>query len=277
VSKNHYLQGYFCQIRGAGYNDPMQLLVVANWKMAPEKPTEAVKLAKATRAAAVKYGKKISLVVCAPAVHVPIVAKVSTLLKVGGQSVAAAPEVAQTGFVSASMLKTAGAKFCIVGHSEERSRGQSAEQVNAMVHEQLLRVLEAGLTPIICIGEKNRDTQGWYLSEVKDQLESALSGLSRKAVEKIVFAYEPVWAIGSKAVREATPAECSEMVIYIRKIIADLFGHHTGGAVRILYGGSADEKNAQRFIVDGMAQGLLVGRVSLDSKRFTALLASLVA
>lgn len=252
----------------------MQLLIAANWKMAPEKAAEAQKLAKATRVVAAKYAKKLSLVVCPPAVHIATVAAVSKVLKVGAQSVAGTSEIAQTGLLSAAMVKGAGAKYAIVGHSEERARSQNAEQGNALVREQLARVLEAGVFPILCVGEKERDTQGWYLSEVKDQLESALTGISRKALAKLVIAYEPVWAIGAKATREATPVECHEMVIYIRKIVADLFGHSAGAAIRILYGGSVDEKNAKRFIVEGNAQGLLVGRVSLDPKRFTTLIAS---
>jgi triosephosphate isomerase (TIM) len=248
----------------------MQLLIVANWKMAPEKGTEAIKLAKATRVVAAKLAKKLSLVICAPSIYIPSLVSVSKLLKIGGQSVAGIAEVAQTGLISAGMLKSAGAKYAIVGHSEERARGAT----NEAVRMQLVRVLEAGLNPILCVGEKNRDTQGWYLSEVKDQLESALSGMPRKAISKMVIAYEPVWAIGKDAVREATPVECHEMAIYIRKIITDMFGPNAVGAARILYGGSVDEKNAKRFIIEGTAQGLLVGRVSLDPKRFAALLSS---
>jgi triosephosphate isomerase (TIM) len=251
----------------------MQLLIVANWKMAPEKQTEALKLAKATRSVASKLSKKLSVVICPPFIHIPAMVKVSKLLKIGGQSVAGSADVAQTGLISAGMLKVSGAKYCIVGHSEERGRGVS----NEAVHEQLKLILEAGLIPILCVGEKQRDGQGWYLSEVKDQLETALSGVPRKALSKLVIAYEPVWAIGAKADREATPIECNEMVIYIRKIISDMFGHSAGGAVRVLYGGSVDDKNAKKFITDGTAQGLLVGRTSLDQKRFSALLAAVAA
>lgn len=247
------------------------LLLALNWKMAPEKAKDAATLAKQSFGLAKQYKKALTITVCPPFVHIPVAAKVSRALLVGGQTVAGDAEAAQTGLVSAGMLKAAGAAYCIVGHSELRARGET----NVAVAAQVQRLLEKKIVPIVCVGERARDTQGWYLSEVKDQLESFLHGISKTALKHIVIAYEPVWAIGSKATREATPAECREMLIYIRKIIADAFDAKAGDGVRILYGGSVNEKNASLFISEGKAQGLLVGRVSLDAKRLKALAASL--
>ncbi len=249
----------------------MQLLLIGNWKMAPQKPAEAQKLARTALAISKKYKKFLSVVVCPPFIHIPTVTKVSKTLSVGAQTVAAEANVAQTGLVDAGMLRSSGVSYCIVGHSESRARGETNEEVAAKV----LRLLEKKITPVICVGEKERDHQGWYLSVVKDQLESFLSLIPRAALKNIVIAYEPVWAIGSGAVREATPLECREMIIYIRKIITDVFGPKSGEIVRVIYGGSVDEKNALGFAVEGQAQGYLVGRVSLDSKRFSALAASI--
>lgn len=250
----------------------MQLLLIGNWKMAPEKTVEAQKLAKTALSLSKKHKKHLSVVICPPFLHIPTATKVSKALKVGGQTVAADPAQAQTGLVSAGMLKTAGASYCIVGHSEARARGDN----NEVVAQQIKQLLEKKLIPIVCVGERERDSQGWYLSEVKDQLETFLSVVPKASLKHIVIAYEPVWAIGKDAAREATPTECREMVIYIRKIISDRFDTKTGDAVRIVYGGSVDEKNAKGFITDGKAQGHLVGRVSLDPKRFAALAASLL-
>lgn len=241
--------------------------------MAPEKTTEAQKLAKSVLAIKKKYKKGLSIVVCPPFVHISSVAKVSKSLIIGGQSVSETFDIAQTGSVSAGMLKSFGVQYCIVGHSEARARGES----NDMVAQQVVRLLEKKVTPIVCVGENVRDHQGWYLSVVKDQLESFLSVLSKPMLKNIVLAYEPIWAIGKDAVREATVLECREMIIFIRKIISDHFGQKAGDAVRILYGGSVDDKNAKNFITEGSAGGLLVGRVSLDPKRFGALASSLVS
>ncbi len=248
------------------------ILIVGNWKMAPEKTIDAQRLAKTTLSLSKKYKKNLSIVTCPPFIHISSVSKISKSLKLGAQTVSPSVDIAQTGAISAGMLKSFGVSYCIVGHSESRTKGET----NEIVAQQTLRLLEKKITPIICIGERERDHQGWYLSEVKDQLEAVLSVIPKTAIKNVVIAYEPVWAIGAGAQREATVLECREMIIYIRKIIADHFGVKVGDAISILYGGSVDEKNAKNFIIEGKAQGHLVGRVSLDTKRFTALVRSLV-
>jgi len=235
--------------------------------MAPEKAKDAEKLAKATLKIAKQNRKKVSLVVCPPAVHLPLLQKSVKALVRGGQLAATNTDIAQTGSISSGMLKSYGAAYCIAGHSESRFAGVT----NEMVRGQVLNILSKGISPILCVGEEKRDTQGWYLSSVKEQLESVLRSVPKSSSKKIVIAYEPVWAIGKNAEREATAVECEEMVIFIRKVIADIFDEKTSMIPRILYGGSVDEKNAKTFLTDGKAQGLLVGRVSLDPKRFASL------
>jgi len=250
----------------------MKSLLALNWKMAPEKPTDAIRLAKSVAALSKKYKKNISFIACPPFVHLAAVAKASKAFRVGGQLVAADSTEAQTGLISAGMLKASGAQYCIVGHSEARARGEN----NEVVAQQIARLVEKKIIPIACVGERARDTQGWYLSEVKDQVESILSALPRAALRQLIIAYEPVWAIGVRAERVATPAECREMIIYIRKVIADTCGAKASESVTIVYGGSVDEKNARTFLTEGAAQGHLVGRASLDVKRLGALAASLI-
>jgi triosephosphate isomerase len=110
----------------------------------------------------------------------------------------------------------------------------------------------------------------WYLSTVKTQLEECLAGLSKNTLSKIVIAYEPVWAISSTLDRrDATPEDFEEMHIYIKKVLADLYGHGAS-AGRILYGGSVDEKNAAAFLSIG-ADGLLPGKASLSPKKFISI------
>lgn len=240
------------------------IILIGNWKMAPEKASDAISLAKKTLLIARKY-KKIKIVSCVPTIHIPFITKqIKSTLFIGAQGVASSTEVAQTGLISPGMLKSYGAQYCIVGHSESRSRGETDDDVVASVRA----LIQKKIVPVVCVGERERDAHGWYLSTVKGQIEKVILGIQKSQLKQILIAYEPIWAIGSSAVREATTAECIEMVIFIRKVIADMVGEKESQKVTILYGGSVSEQNAASFITEGGAQGFLVGRASLDARRF---------
>ena len=242
-------------------------MLIANWKMAPETIVGALRLAKSTSTLSKKYKKSLTVIAAVPALYIPSIVSKERSLVIAAQDVAPVATIAATGSIGAGLLKGNKVSYCIVGHSECRSAGDTNEIVRAKIE----RLIEKKITPIICVGEKVRDEQGWYLSGIKDQIESALSAVPKAMVKRIIIAYEPVWAIGSHAVREATPVECQEMMLFIRKILADLSDHKTATQVSILYGGSVSEDNARAFLDDGGADGLLVGRVSLDAKRFAKL------
>ncbi len=248
------------------------IFLVGNWKMAPEKGAQAITLFKKTNLLAKAYKKTLTVIACVPSVHlVTLTRQRVSPIKLGAQTVASTVTVAHTGLVHSGMLKDAGVSYCIVGHSESRARGEG----NDLIREQALRLIEKKITPIFCVGERERDPQGWYLSEVKEQLETLLVVLPKTAYKSLIVAYEPVWAIGKDAVREATPIECQEMIIFIRKVIADAIGEKAASLVPILYGGSVTEVNARSFIIEGRAQGLLVGRASLDPKVYGQLAKSI--
>lgn len=243
------------------------MILIGNWKMAPEKERDAVTLFKKTLAIARTY-KKIHFVSVVPSLHFPsLVKQKQTTLSLGLQSVASSDAIAQTGRIGAGMAKSYGARYAIAGHSERRAQGETDDDVR----DQVTLLLQKKIIPIVCVGEKERDAHGWYLSMVKEQVEKAIKDRTAAQVKQMIIAYEPVWAIGSAAVREATALECREMIIFIRRIIADMYTEKDAQKVVIIYGGSVDENNVDTFVTEGGAQGFLVGRVSLDPRRFGVL------
>ncbi len=244
-------------------------LVVCNWKMNPETVKEATALFQVTKKHAARL-RNVETIVCPPAVFLSPLAKIQSGHRVtlGAQDVFAGDVGAETGMVSAPMIASVGVRAVIVGHSEMHARGETDESVNAKV----LAVLKEKMTPIICVGEKHRDHDHKYLGVIKDQITKALVGIPKSAIAKIIVAYEPVWAIGVHAPRPATSEEVREMVLFIRKTIADISDRKIAQAVRILYGASVDGTDASGFLNDAGVNGLLVGRASLKEKTLVPIL-----
>jgi triosephosphate isomerase len=164
-----------------------------------------------------------------------------------------------------------GVSYIIVGHSERRSMGENNKKIN----EKILNLLKFKISPILCVGENKRDHDGFYLSFVGEQLKESLLGVPRAQMKNIIVAYEPVWAIGKNATREATREEFMEMKIFIKKVISDIYDAKIAHSTPIIYGGSVNKINAGSFINEGGADGLLVGRDSLNSKKFGAILSTI--
>lgn len=212
-----------------------------------------------------KTAIKTEIVICPPCVFLEKLKKIRTnKIKLGAQDAFWEEVGAYTGEVSGEMLYNLGAKYVILGHSERRAMGESNNDINKKIKASL----GAGLVPIICVGESVRDESHSYFNLVKSQLEECLAGVSRNSISKIIIAYEPIWAISSTANRkDATSADSLEMAIFIRKILSDKFGKEAS-SVRIIYGGSANEKDAEDFLRNGGVDGLLPGRASLDALKF---------
>jgi triosephosphate isomerase len=175
---------------------------------------------------------------------------------------------AWTGEVSPGLLKDAGATWAIVGHSERRQFfGDTSESVG----KKARAVLAAGLGAIVCVGELLAERDGGRTLEVVDaQLAGGLEGIDGKvAKERLVIAYEPVWAIGTG--RTATPAQAQEVHAHIRKRLGERFGADTAGAVRIQYGGSVKPSNAEALMAEADIDGALVGGASLEAADFVAI------
>lgn len=244
-------------------------LIVGNWKMAPLSATEATAIFAGIRTTTRKL-RKTDAVLCPPFLYAGAFAKKISgkRLSVGVQDVFWKDEGAYTGEISPRMLASTGVTHVIVGHSERRALGETDEAVSRKTEA----ALRADITPIICVGESERDEQGFYVKRIEEQLRSAFSFVSKKELSRTVIAYEPVWAIGARAVRAALPRDVEEVAILIKKIMASMFGREAANVPPILYGGSVDAKNCASFLTEGGADGLLVGRASLDPKQFAAIL-----
>ena len=171
-----------------------------------------------------------------------------------------------TGEVGAHMLRDIGVEFVIVGHSEQRKRGDTDDVVAA----RLKAVLDQGMTPILCVGESVRDESGAYLDALKNQIKASCGDLLKKSAKSIIVAYEPIWAIG--AAEAMKPEDVYETSLFIKKVFADLFGADMGLKVTILYGGSVTYRNAPDIIAVGKVDGLLVGRESVNAPGFVEML-----
>lgn len=173
-------------------------------------------------------------------------------------------EGAHTGEVLASMLKDIGAKYVIIGHSERRQfYGETDEMVNKKVHA----ALKSGLTVIMCVGETlDQREQGSAETVVSTQLNGGLTGLTASDLDRIIVAYEPVWAIGTG--RTATPEQAQEMHAFIRRVFAERHSKAAGDALRILYGGSVKPDNIEGLMMQADIDGALVGGASLKADSF---------
>ena len=243
----------------------MKKIVIANWKMNPASAKEAERILRDIDPAGVK---KTTVVVCPPAVYLGGLKKFSRKIFLGGQNVASEPAGPYTGEISAEMLSSLGAKYVIVGHSERRELGETNEEVN----KKIKAALAAGLSPIVCVGEKERQADHAYIQTVRQELLECLRGVSKNLISKIIVAYEPIWAVSSTVSRrDATAADSYEMAIFIRKIISDI-SQAAGQKIKIIYGGSVNERNAGEFLARGGVDGVLVGKASLDAKKFAEII-----
>ena len=246
----------------------MSKLIIANWKMNPESLKESESIFNSISILS-KNIKNTEIVVCPPFPFLNLTRKTKNKnVVLGAQNLFYEISGSYTGQVSPKMLSSLGVKYVILGHSESRLMGDTNEVIN----KKILISLKSKILPILCVGENTRDTHGEYLSFVKNQIEECLLSVSKLQIKNITIAYEPVWAIGKNAVREATSDEFIEMRIFIKRIIADTYGINIANAVKIIYGGSVNQNNARSFAVDGEADGLLIGRDSLIPKNFGAIL-----
>ncbi|MDP1625420.1 MAG: triose-phosphate isomerase [bacterium] len=245
-----------------------RFLLVANWKMNPDSLEDAKVLAAAFERKA-KKSARTAVVVCPPAPFITtLVGNGKKSVRIGSQDIDHRTEGSFTGSVSARQVRTSGAEYAIIGHSERRAAGDT----DAIIVEKVLRAFEAGLKVILCVGEDKRDHNAQYLLAVRSQLMAVLAKVEKSRLKQIVIAYEPVWAIGKSFASALSPRDIHEMSIFIKKVVAEAAGKDAGLRAQVLYGGSVSVDSARDMLAEGGVDGLLVGRQSLDAENFNGII-----
>lgn len=246
------------------------MLIVANWKAYVEDLGKAKELFALGKRLARGGGTTLVLAPPAPFLGVLAIGN-KTAVAFAAQDVSVTTGGAQTGETTAQSYAATGATYAIIGHSERRAMGET----DATVAEKVAHALAHGLTPILCVGEHERDSEGAYLSLVRAQITSALTTLTSKERRRIIVAYEPLWAIGKTADAAIAPNDLSEMVLYIRKVLSEFLPGKSSAHSLVLYGGSVEADNARTLATHSDINGFLVGHASIDPVQFTHLVKEL--
>lgn len=244
-------------------------IVAGNWKM-NKSLQEGVELVKEIKSLLDADKPACGVVVCTPFIHLASVTPLvdQNIIGIGAENCADKVSGAYTGEVSAAMVASTGAKYCILGHSERRAYYHETDEILA---EKVKLALENGLTPIFCVGEvKDERVAGIQNKVVKGQLEGGLFNLSAEDFGKIIIAYEPVWAIGTGLTATAEQAE--EMHAFIRAEIAAKYGKQVAEDCSILYGGSCKPSNAKELFANPDVDGGLIGGASLKAADFKGII-----
>lgn len=241
------------------------MLIIANWKAYVVDTKKAKTLV--TTAKRLARSTEHTIVLAPPAPFLGLIADGGESVAFAAQDISATTGGAETGESLAQTVVAAGATYVLVGHSERRAHGDT----NTIVAEKLSHALAQGLIPVLCIGERERDSDGRYLAFIREQLVSAFSPLSPKERRQVIIAYEPIWAINKTAGSAISITDLAELVLYIQKVLAELLPDRSARELPILYGGSVEASNAPLLAVDSGIAGFLIGHASVDPDSFSAI------
>jgi triosephosphate isomerase len=257
-------------------------LIAGNWKMHKTKGDAGDFVMEFVSVLGYEVDADVVLIPPYPLLHTVEQRLEDTFIKLGAQDVFWKPEGAYTGKVSIPMLADFGVRYCIVGHSETRGRFGVAEpgmtpelsaqfgESDASVNLKVKALLEAGITPIVCVGETKPERGGRATDRViTEQISGGLAGIAGESLPKVAIAYEPVWAIGTGDTCDAE--EANRVCRLIRGRIAVLSSPEVAEQVRILYGGSVKPENIKTLMAQVEIDGALVGGASLDARQFAAI------
>ena len=245
-----------------------KIFIAGNWKMNTTL-SDAVELAKGV-VAAVGSSSDVDVAICPPYVNLSAVYEVikDSAVKLGAQDVHWEKHGAYTGKICCGMLKSVGVTYVIVGHSEQRTYFHETDET---VNKKVRAVLDAGLLPIVCIGETlDERKSGKMEAVVETQTRGAFADISREDALKCTIAYEPVWAIGTG--ETATPRQADEAHKFVRKIVADIYDEDAAQSIRIQYGGSMKPDNARELLALADVDGGLIGGAALDAESFEGII-----
>jgi len=241
--------------------------IAGNWKMNTTLE-EAIVLAKDV-VKTMGSTSDVDIAICPPYTSLYAVSEVlkGSAVKLGAQDVHWEAKGAFTGKVSCAMLKSVGVTYVIIGHSEQRTY---FHETNETVNKKVKATLEAGLLPIICVGETLEERKSGKMDAViESHTVGAFAGISAEDALKCTIAYEPVWAIGTG--ETATPQQANEAHIFIRKLLTKLYGTSTAEQIRIQYGGSMKADNAKALLGQSDVDGGLIGGASLKAADFAGI------
>lgn len=244
-----------------------KLYVVGNWKM-----YKTARQASDYIEALIPQveGSQVTIYLSVPFTSIAPAAQYAkeTEIVIGAQNMNDAREGAFTGEIAGLMLKEAGASFVLLGHSERRTVfGENG----ALIHKKVLRALQDDIQPILCIGETaEHHGKGKTQEVLQEQLLSALEGVPKEDAERVIVAYEPVWAIGSG--KTPTSKQIQEVHAFCRECLVEVFGKKVASAIPILYGGSVRPDNAAEIAAEKDVDGVLVGGASLDPSSFAEII-----
>jgi len=238
-------------------------IIGGNWKMNKGTPSEAIKMLK-EMIPLVKKISSVDIVIVPPftALSSTIQTVKNTNIMVGAQNMYYEEKGAFTGEVSPIFLKELGCKYVILGHSERRDIFNESDD---LINKKLKKALKSDLNPIVCIGEHLEEREaGRTKNVIENQFNLTFKDLKSEEFSRVIIAYEPIWAIGTG--KTATPEQAEEIHIFIRELIASIYGKNTAETVRIQYGGSIKPTNAKEIFEKENIDGGLVGGASLQSK-----------
>lgn len=240
-------------------------IVAGNWKMNTTL-NQGKELVKDIIKNVTQISYDVTLIIAPPFTHLAGLSKLmyNTGIFLSAQNVADNESGAFTGEVSASMIKSTGAQYTIIGHSERRKYYDETDEI---ILEKILLSLQNDLSPIVCCGELLDDRENnKHFEIVKKQIENSVLKISREEFDRIIIAYEPVWAIGTG--KTASPEQAQEMHAYIRSLIQNYFDEQVADELSILYGGSCKPSNAKELFKQQDVDGGLIGGASLKANDF---------
>ena len=240
-------------------------IIAGNWKM-HKTIAEALEFVNEVKDRV--NNDKVEAVICAPFTLLKDLKQPTkgTNIKIGAQNMHFEEKGAFTGEISPLMLKELDMDYVVIGHSERR---QYFNETDETVNKKVLKALEVGIDPILCVGETLEEREAGNTKDVcKVQVEKALENVSKEDLAKVVIAYEPVWAIGTG--KTATSEDANDVIAYIREVVANLYGE-LANEVRIQYGGSVKPSNVAEIMNQSDIDGALVGGASLEANDYVEL------